>query len=325
MKYKPLIYIFVLAVCLITLHFFTPVYAYDGSGETLTVNAVWVDGDMLRINVTDANGVNSAFALNLKDYVNDSENSEYISIQAVDLAGNRSGIIEVKNPYYKPPVKILEIPVETVENSTEDNIPPEIKPSEPTQSAIPDGSKPFTPDGTGTVMDNAHDGDGKEFFTIDTEDGSVFYLIIDRQRNTDNVYLLNAVTLDDLVALAEKNGKNIKIDGNGSTSSIPSGEQSNTTEAQSEPSPNTTEPKSEIGNVPPAKSGNNNTIIFVIIAVLAVGGAGFYFKIIKGKKKNIPDSDDDDEDYEFENEQEEFDNYDDNNDDDDSKDGGDDE
>ena len=67
----------------------------------------------------------------------------------------------------------------------------------------PDMMKPLTPDGTGTVVDNATDGDGKEFFTIITEDESVFYLVIDRQRNGENVYFLNAVTLANLLSLAE--------------------------------------------------------------------------------------------------------------------------
>jgi hypothetical protein len=40
-------------------------------------------------------------------------------------------------------------------------------------------------------------------------DDGVFYLIIDRQRNTENVYFLNAVTEEDLIALAEKNGRTI--------------------------------------------------------------------------------------------------------------------
>jgi len=69
-----------------------PVFASDGGEALLTVNAAWVDGDMLRINVADANGVSSALALNLSDYVSNTENSEYISIQAVDLAGNKSGL-----------------------------------------------------------------------------------------------------------------------------------------------------------------------------------------------------------------------------------------
>lgn len=40
-------------------------------------------------------------------------------------------------------------------------------------------SNPFTPAGTGTVIDNATDEDGKEFYTIMTPSENVFYLIID--------------------------------------------------------------------------------------------------------------------------------------------------
>ena len=59
------------------------------------------------------------------------------------------------------------------------------------------------PGGTGTVIENATEEDGKEFYTIMTPDENVFYLIIDRQRNTENVYFLNAVTEADLLPLAE--------------------------------------------------------------------------------------------------------------------------
>ena len=57
-------------------------------------------------------------------------------------------------------------------------------------SAIPDGA--FTPEGTGTVLDTATSADGdKQFYTITTEDGNVFYLIIDGKRDGNNVYFLN--------------------------------------------------------------------------------------------------------------------------------------
>ena len=49
---------------------------------------------------------------------------------------------------------------------------------------------PLTPDGQGTVLDNATDDEGKEFFTVTTADESVFYLVIDRQKNGENVYFL---------------------------------------------------------------------------------------------------------------------------------------
>lgn len=78
-----------------------------------------------------------------------------------------------------------------------------LEPVDPLPVEQPPDPKPFTPDGTGTVLDNATDEDGKEFFTITTADEAVFYLVIDRQREAENVYFLNAVTVADLMALAE--------------------------------------------------------------------------------------------------------------------------
>ena len=78
-----------------------------------------------------------------------------------------------------------------------------LEPAEP----LPTEPNPFTPDGTGTVVDNATNQDGKEFFTITTAEEAVFYLVIDRQRETENVYFLNAVTVADLMALAESSGE----------------------------------------------------------------------------------------------------------------------
>ena len=72
--------------------------------------------------------------------------------------------------------------------------------TEPEETAEPN---PFTPNGTGTVLDNATSEDEKEFYTIVTEDENVFYLVIDKQRDADNVYFLNAVTESDLMSLAE--------------------------------------------------------------------------------------------------------------------------
>lgn len=76
--------------------------------------------------------------------------------------------------------------------------------------AQPETQNPFTPDGTGTVVDNATDQDGKEFYTITTPDENVFFLVIDNQKSADNVYFLNAVTEDDLLPLAEKGKENWK-------------------------------------------------------------------------------------------------------------------
>jgi len=291
--------------------FCIPVFAVDEGEEILTVNAAWVEGEMLRINVTDVNGVDSSLALKLKDYVKDVENSEYISIQAVDLAGNKSGIIEIKNPYYNPPSSPIIITPETTEPET----------TQLSQSAIPDSSKPFTPDGSGTVIDNVTNGDGKEFFSIGTEDGSVFYLIVDRQRNSDNVYFLNAVTLDDLVALAEKNGNTINTGGN-TTSAIQTPEQLSTENGQNPPQSTQTEPNTKPTT---ATSKKNDTGMYILIgiAVIAAGGLGYYFKIVKGRKNNTnaDDENDNNDEYGYSDPDEENDDYS----GDESEDGGDDE
>ena len=124
-------------------------------GETpLSVNSVWMDGEILRINVTDSNGNTSPLAIRLSDYMYDIENKEYISIQAVDLLGNASGIIRIRNPFFDPNAT----PIITITNPT----------AQPTESVIPAGNqqsgnmRPLTPDGTGTVVDNVHDNDGDD-------------------------------------------------------------------------------------------------------------------------------------------------------------------
>ena len=77
---------------------------------------------------------------------------------------------------------------------------------------MPEGA--FTPEGTGTVLDSATEQeDDKQFYTITTADGNVFYLIIDGKRDSENVYFLNGVTEEDLLSLAQQdNGRERAIE-----------------------------------------------------------------------------------------------------------------
>lgn len=122
---------------------------------------------------------------------------------------------------------------------------------------------PFTPSGTGTVVDNATDEDGKEFFTITTPAENVFYLVIDRQRGTENVYFLNAVTEADLLALAEQTGEPVAP----------------TPEPEPAPDPEpTVEPTPE-----PEAKGGAGPLLLGLAVVLIGGGAAFYFKVYRPK------------------------------------------
>ena len=144
-----------------------------------------------------------------------------------------------------------------------------LEPAEP----LPTEPNPFTPDGTGTVVDNATDQDGKEFFTITTAEEAVFYLVIDRQRETENVYFLNAVTVADLMALAESSGE----------------------PAAPEPPP---EPEPEPTPTPepepvPEKKGGAGPLLLALAVVVIGGGAGWYFKIYRPKLQKAAEPEED--------------------------------
>jgi hypothetical protein len=253
-----LLTMFVLVLCMSA--FLFPVSAYAAADAEPPVIKVWLDGDMLFIEATDnGSGVEAIFidgsrvnyrvdgglALAASDYADEGET---ISLYAVDFAGNKSETVTV-------------------------NIPISAVPTAP-----PTQSNPFTPEGQASVVDRATDSDGKNFYTFTTPEGNVFYLIIDHQRNGENVYFLNAVTENDLLALAESSGS-------GNSSAIPTPAPVPTPDPEPTPEPE-----------PPAKQSSNGTMTFLLIAVIAVGGAGYYIKIIRPKQQADTDDDDFDED-----------------------------
>lgn len=137
---------------------------------------------------------------------------------------------------------------------------------------------PLTPDGQGTLLDNATGEEGKEFFTITTADESVFYLVIDRQKSGENVYFLNTVTVDDLMALAEPGKEEAPA-----PAVIPEPEPAPTPDVEPEPEPE------------PEKSGGNMGTLLLALAVVVIGGgAGWYFKIYRPKQQRAADLEEDD-------------------------------
>jgi hypothetical protein len=258
---KLLLPLFALILAMCVFLFAGTAYAVniEAIAETLTVDDVWLTGDTLHIAVTDRNtGVKQIIELNLLEYASASD--EYVTVQAADRNGNVSNSIQFRNPFY------------SVES---DNSRPASVDAIGSGDS-PGGSPALTPDGTGTVVDNVTEADGKEFFSISTEDGNVFYLIVDRQRNTDNVYLLNAVTEHDLMSLAKP--------GDGTVSAVPD-----------------IPPEDDIDSeevLPPDVPGTDDSgtgkgsAIFIILGAIAVGGIGYYFKIVKPKRQAADDDDD---------------------------------
>lgn len=307
----------------------------ESSDDNSGVEAVYIDEN--RVNsLTDGKA-----SVALKDYAG---TDKKVSVYAVDYAGNRSDAVKFDNPYYKEPEPMETPAVQSVQSQasssgstgsqsgnsgsgasstgsassstvtqssgnggTENSGSSSSDPSE-TVSSIPEGA--FTPEGTGTVLDEATgEGDDKQFYTITTEGGNVFYLIIDGKRDSNNVYFLNGVTEADLMALAEKS--------DGSVSVIPETEVCTCTDKCEAGNVNTdcplckndlngctgkavvTEPEEPDEPEQPEKdSGSVGTIIFIVVALLAVGGVGYYVKIVRPKQQAEDDEEfDEDEVY----------------------------
>lgn len=153
-------------------------------------------------------------------------------------------------------------------------------------SAISSGTslKPLTPDGTGTVIDNVTNEDGKEFFTVTTPSKHVFYLIIDRQKNAENVYFLDVVTDKDLLALAKSDNEDVSGSSSSKAASAP--------ETSSAPTAST--PTVSSVSRPEKQNGSAGIAAVAVLAAVLAGAAVWFFKFRKpGKKdKNKPDPDD---------------------------------
>ncbi len=174
---------------------------------------------------------------------------------------------------------------QTSKEGTEEKDPSAVSPTAVEEKE----DNPFTPEGSATVVDNATDSQGKEFYTIMTPDENVFYLVIDKQRDSENVYFLNAVTESDLMALAQK-------DTQAAVTATKPEEPPEETEPVTEPPTQPEEPKEE--PEPPAPKSNNGILLLALVGALAAGGLGYYFKVYKPKHE-LDDAEDIDE-FDFE-------------------------
>lgn len=267
-----------------------PTVTAELSGDTLLIQAKDDDSGVEAIYVDShrfSTLVNGAASVKLSDYAGD---GKQVAVYATDAAGNRSQSVLVDNPYYVEPTPTPAPSASAIaaasgssitagsaipEPITPDSLPDieaSAESTDTTESVIAGGSTTFTPDGGGTVVDNATEEDGKEFFTVTATDGSVYYLVIDRQRGTENVYFLSAVTRDDLVSLTE-DGAVIESDFAAPT-------------PEPEVSANPAQEEAEDQEVTAQAGNGTGTIIFILLVVAIVGVMAYYFKVVKPRRQS---------------------------------------
>lgn len=192
--------------------------------------------------------VDSALVIDISGYI---ASGDTITVHAVDFAGNYSSTVLLTPPT-------------------------------PAQPPAPNN---ITPDGQGEILDHLTSGDNIEFITINTPSGSIFYLVIDHTRSSNNVFFLNPVTEWDLLTLAAV--AELPVPPNVTGQSTP---QTPPTIIETEPPPPITEtptPTEPPQTTPTENDGGGRMGMFIF---LAIGGAGafgviYYLKIVKPRKE----------------------------------------
>lgn len=76
----------------------------------------------------------------------------------------------------------------------------------PLDEETPEKSEPtpFSMPGNAKLVDDAGDDDTKQFLSVQTKNGNVFYLVVDRSGSTENVYMMSLVDENDLKEFIEE-------------------------------------------------------------------------------------------------------------------------
>ena len=246
----------------------------------------------------------------------------------MDNAGNMSDTYKVKNPYYDDdptddddkgksdlPVSVTPNPPSNATATVTDHTKTDAQgnttySSEQERQKRASMAEEEAAEKAEAEGDNEYEG-GKEFYTIQTENEKVFYLVIDRDGdNNETVYFLTAINENDLLNVTENNSENLPMNSAAIESAIPTGDAlSNNNILEEEPAeiiedeePVEEEEPAEVIEEEPKKQSNVGA--YLIMGILAAGaiGAWYYLKIVKGKKEDFIDEEDeedeDDEEYE---------------------------
>lgn len=232
-----------------------------------------------------------------------------IEITVTDGAGNTSDTYSLQNPYYEWAVKqaiaqqadtsgdLSTTTGTTQETEVTAPLPQSATSSEPTESRGTVEDRTITgieqelaqKNETVDTISSTTTAGGKEFYTISTKSGKVFYLIIDNDSKQDNVYFLTEVDNEDLMNFTLSDTVTLPAVDTVYATLEDKPEPTPMTEVT--PEPETEQPETEV-QMPEEQSKLPGYVLLGILCTGALAGA-YYFKIYRPKQDDF-----DEEEYE---------------------------
>lgn len=179
-----------------------------------------------------------------------------------------------------------------------------------------DADNSFTPTGNMTLIDDFFQIEAeatenslqrdKQFITLESKNGNVFYLVIDRNGDEENVYFMNLVDEADLMALIEANEDDTQAPVCSCTDKCAIGAiktdceicRTNMSECVGKEPVIEPEPTEPVEDEPAEEEPSANFMPVLILLIAGAGGGAFYwFKIRKPKEKTAGNNDLDDYDF----------------------------
>lgn len=128
---------------------------------------------------------------------------------------------------------------------------------------------PFSVAGNGELLDDITNDETKQFLTVQTKNGNTFFMVIDRSRNSENVYMLSLIDEYDLAEFIEEE----------KTEPVEEKLAVIVEEPRPEPVQEESQPEPEKGGM-----GMGALLTIVLLGAGCVGGY-YYFRILKPKRE----------------------------------------
>ena len=266
-----------------------PALAYDGSSDTSAQTDTSADTTTTTATTTETEQIGTVTTQGGRLNLRDGGSTDYNVIGQL-ACGDTVTVLSEENGWYKVIVHEKTGYVSGQYLTVSDSSTATVTGAD--TSSTTSGS-PLTPDGNLELVDDVtQESDGKQFITVQSKNDNTFYIVIDRDKDTDNVYFMNLVDEADLMALMEDGEVTVKCTCDtrceaGDVDTTCPVCKNNMVECtgveEEQETETTTEPTEDDTEKTESKGSSAPILLIVLIIGLVAGGAVYYLKFKKPK------------------------------------------